>query len=111
MDHIHSLEEIQTIIKKNSLVLLYISRENCSVCHSLLPQIEQVLKDFPSIRALHIDADVVPKIAGEYTVFTVPAVLVFIKGKEMIRKARFIPIEPFRQELARLLSLMDEADT
>ncbi len=100
---VSSIFEIKEEIHRSSIILLYISRENCSVCHALLPQIEDVLMEFPMIEARSVDADLVPEIAGEYTIFTVPAILVFVNGKEMIRKARFVPIDMFRLELKKLL--------
>lgn len=107
MEQVKSLAEIQSFIAENTLTLLYVSREDCSVCHGLLPQIEQLLTNYPTIKSIRVDADVVPEIAGEYTIFTVPAILVFVEGKEMIRKARFVPIDEFNGQLSKLVSLVD----
>ncbi|MBD8005339.1 thioredoxin family protein [Bacillus sp. Sa1BUA2] len=101
MNSVHSLEEIQTTINENKLTLLYISRPDCSVCHGLLPQVEELLEEFPSVASIHADADRIPEIAGEYSIFTVPVVLVFVEGKELIRKARFVPIGELREQLER----------
>ena len=101
-----SLEEIKTTIDQNQLALLYISRPNCSVCHGLLPQVEELLKQFPSIVTIHADADEIPEIAGEYSIFTVPVVLVFVDGKEMVRKARFVPIGELEEQLSKIVSMV-----
>lgn len=103
-----SMEEVSTLIKNNKFALIYISREACSVCHALLPQVEEVLARYPDVQSLHIDADDIPEVAGAYSIFTVPAILVFLEGKEMIRKARFVPVEVFEEEIARLISLSTE---
>lgn len=107
METVHSLTELHETINNNQFCLVYISREDCSVCHGLLPQIEHALQSFPSVVSIRMDADAVPEIAGEYSIFTVPVVLVFVAGKEMIRKARFIPIEPFKAELSKLIKLAE----
>ncbi|WP_339165061.1 thioredoxin family protein [Siminovitchia sp. FSL W7-1587] len=104
MIHVHSLEEIKANIEENKVTLLYISRLSCSVCHSLLPQVEELLTQFPAIVPIHANADQIPEIAGEYSVFTVPAVLVFANGKEMIREARFVPIGELEEQLSKLIS-------
>lgn len=106
--NVHSIEEVRKQIAENKFCLLYISRESCSVCHALLPQIEQVLEKYPSVVAFHVDADEMPEVAGQFSIFTVPAILVFVEGKEMIRKARFVPVEVFESELSRLISLVEE---
>lgn len=99
-----SLREIKDRIDNDEIVLLYISRRHCSVCHALLPQIERLLRDFPAIKAVYADADDLPDIAGAFLVFTVPTILVFLHGKEMIRKSRFIPVERFRHDLEKVMN-------
>ncbi len=106
MNSVHSLEEIQTTINENKLTLLYISRPDCSVCHGLLPQVEELLEEFSSVVSIHADAGEIPEIAGEYSIFTVPVVLGFVEGKEMIRKARFVPIGELREQLDKLAEFM-----
>lgn len=106
MNKVTSLDEVNECIHTNRVVLLYISRQNCSVCHALLPQIEEVLHDFPTIASIFIDADELPEIAGAFTVFTVPTILVFLDGKEMIRKSRFIPIDPLQSELKKVFNYL-----
>jgi thiol-disulfide isomerase/thioredoxin len=104
----HTLEEIKNTIHSEKMVLLYISRPNCSVCHALLPQVEEVLKKYPSITAIHADAEEIPEIAGEYSIFTVPVLIVFIEGKEMMRKARFVPIDELDSGLYRMISALED---
>ncbi|GIN93410.1 thioredoxin-like protein YdfQ [Siminovitchia terrae] len=106
VNSVHSLEEIQTTINESKLTLLYISRPDCSVCHGLLPQVKELLYEFPSVVSIHVDADEIPEIAGEYSIFTVPVVLVFVEGKEMIRKARFVPIGELRKQLEKVAEFM-----
>lgn len=106
MKFVHSLEEIHTTINENKLTLLYISKQNCSVCHALLPQVEELLEDYPVIASILADAGEIPKVAGEYSIFTVPAILVFVEGKEMIRKARFVPIGELQEQLKKVVECM-----
>ncbi len=101
LKRVYSRKEIETVIEQEQLSLIYVSHQGCSVCHSLLPQIERVLEDYPLITSIHVDSDEVKEVAGLLTVFTVPAVLVFSKGRELFRKAHFVPIEELRQQLAK----------
>ncbi|MDX8345087.1 thioredoxin family protein [Rossellomorea sp. YZS02] len=107
MEDIHSLEAIKKVLESEKLVLLYISRPNCSVCHALLPQVERVLEDFKSVVSVHADAEEIPEIAGEFSIFTVPVLIMFVEGKEMFRKARFVPIDELQSQMSRLTKMLD----
>ncbi|KGX92965.1 thioredoxin [Pontibacillus halophilus JSM 076056 = DSM 19796] len=108
MNHVQTIEAINEMKEQNDLSLLYISRTQCSVCHALLPQVEELLEEkYPSVAAVHVNADELPEIAGEYSIFTVPVMIVFAEGKEMFRKARFVPMEEFDQQLGKLKEAME----
>ena len=79
-----SLEEVVGFIREHHLAFVYISRENCGVCHAILPQVQEILKEFPTIHPIQVNADLVPEVAGQFTVFTVPALLLFVKEKENV---------------------------
>ncbi|MGM0852204.1 MAG: thioredoxin family protein [Bacillota bacterium] len=107
MEEVHSLETINATLAAEKLVLLYISRPNCSVCHALLPQVKGLLEEFQDVMSIHADAEKIPEIAGEFSIFTVPVVIVFVYGKEMFRKARFVPIEELHSQMTRLVKMLD----
>ncbi|MFA8438042.1 thioredoxin family protein [Pueribacillus sp. YX66] len=104
MKNIEKLNEIKEIIAKHKITLLFISQPNCSVCHALLPQVELLLKKFPNIQSLHIDSEKTPEIIGEYLIFSAPVVIVLVDGKEMIRKARFVPIKELEDDITKLIN-------
>ncbi|KGP74427.1 thioredoxin [Pontibacillus yanchengensis Y32] len=104
MKRAQSIEEVRSFVQQEDISILYISRPNCSVCHSLLPQIEELLEDYQKVTTLYVDADEIPEIAGEYEIFTVPVLIVSVEGREMFRKARIIPIEELNQQLGKLYS-------
>lgn len=99
---LQSLEEIEYFIQGNKLSFIYVSREDCSVCHGLLPQVEQVLKKYPKIKTGIIDADQVPEFSGQYTVFAVPVLLLFVDGREYLREARIVPMQQFDEKIKRI---------
>ncbi|CQR47937.1 Thioredoxin [Paraliobacillus sp. PM-2] len=100
--HIEAIEELNTFIQQNNVALVYISREQCSICHSLLPQIEAIMERYPKISTAHVSADTIPEVAGAFSIFTVPVVLVFVEGKEYYRGARIVPLEPFEAKIKQL---------
>ncbi|WLV25074.1 thioredoxin family protein [Aciduricibacillus chroicocephali] len=101
--NLHSMEEIDAFISKNPLSFLYISSPGCSVCHGLWPQIQNLLGKYPQIKLAHIDTSDVEEVAGRFSVFTVPVLLLFIERKEYIRKARIVHLDELNQEISRIL--------
>ncbi|MYL64662.1 thioredoxin [Bacillus hwajinpoensis] len=102
-----TLEEAKDGIEHNRLYFLYLYGTNCSVCHALLPQVEDVLKDFPQITQEKLNVHEIPEAAGAFSVFTIPVLLLYVNGKESIREARFVNIESFRSSLKRIVTLLD----
>jgi len=101
-----SMEEIEEFIEQNDLTFLYITMPNCSVCHGLQPQIENMLADYPKIQARTVDASEVTEIAGKFNIFTAPVLLLFVHGKEYVREARIVQTEAFEQKIARIYENM-----
>lgn len=97
-----SIEIVDNFIKEHQLSFLYISRQNCSVCHSLLPQVQQLMMKYPEIKLGHINADEVVEIAGRFSIFTVPVLLLFVAGKEYVREARIVHMDLFDEKINRI---------
>ncbi|MFA1820912.1 thioredoxin family protein [Virgibacillus oceani] len=97
-----SIPQVDRFIAENQLTFLYISRNNCSVCHSLLPQVKELMNTFPEIKLGHILADDVEEIAGRFSVFTVPVLLLFVDGKEYVREARIVHMDLFADKMQRI---------
>ncbi|KZN98115.1 hypothetical protein A4244_11065 [Bacillus badius] len=96
---ISSLSELKEAAEQHGAVLAFFSGPNCSVCHAIQPRVEQLLEQFPDVYAVQANIAEAPEISGQYTVFSVPAVLFFIHGKEMFRKARFILMDELEEEI------------
>jgi len=94
-----TIEEVDQFIENNTLAFLYISKTNCSVCHGLLPQVKQMMENYPKIKTAHINTDDIPKIAGKFSIFAVPVLLLFVEGKEYIREARIVHMDLFKEKV------------
>ncbi|MEW9097119.1 MAG: thioredoxin family protein [Clostridiaceae bacterium] len=103
---LNSIEEINDFIKENSLAFIYFSSNNCSVCHALLPKIEELLKSYPKIKMGKVEIDNVTMAAGKFSVFTLPCILMFADGKEIIREARFISIMELEEKVHKYYNLL-----
>ncbi|HEX6593153.1 MAG TPA: thioredoxin family protein [Bacillota bacterium] len=97
-----SIEQIDGFIEKHPLAFLYISQQNCSVCHGLLPQVQKLMEKYPEIKLAHIDADEVEQVAGRFSIFTVPVLLLFVEGKEYVREARIVHLQLFDEKVNKI---------
>lgn len=97
-----SIEDINHFISTNPIVLLYISLPNCTVCHGLFPQVKHLMAKYPKIQLGHIDAAEVQEIAGQFSIFTAPVLLLLIDGKEYVREARIVHMDLLEEKLDKL---------
>lgn len=84
-ENIQNIEDSYRFINTHALAVVHIMRDNCTVCHAVSPQIQGLLKDYPKAWLGMINQSNVEKIAGELSIFIIPADLIFLKGKEMHR--------------------------
>lgn len=99
-----TLSEVQQTIQEQKLVFLYIGQQNCSVCHGLKPQIEALLESYEDVVMLELDGGQVPEVAEAFNVLTVPVLLLFVEGREYLRKARIINTREFSMEFAKIVT-------
>ncbi len=99
----NQLSEVREVIAKEQLVFLYIGQENCSVCHGLKPQIEKIIANYPEIATVELDAIKTPAVAEAFQVLAVPVLLLFVEGKEYLRKARIVNTSEFSQQLEKIV--------
>lgn len=97
-----TIEDMHEKIHQHTYTFFYITQPNCSVCHGLQPQIEQILADFPNIFTYQVDASKTPRVAGDFQVFTAPTLLLFMEGKEYLREVRFVQTSRFREKILRV---------
>ena len=89
-----TVEEINLIIKDKPAVLLYFSGVGCGVCQALQPKIKKAFTDnYPLIEQYYLDIQEYKDIAISFEVFTMPTILVFLDGKEFVRKSRNMSVD------------------
>ncbi|CDR25500.1 thioredoxin family protein [Staphylococcus argenteus] len=99
---LNSVEAFQAFINQHPLAVVHVMRDQCSVCHAVLPQIEDLMKSYPNVPLAVINQSHVGAIAGELNIFTVPVDLIFMNGKEMHRQGRFIDMQRFEHQLKQI---------
>ncbi len=105
METIGSAEEAEKLKQHNDMLLLYFSGTTCGVCRDMLPKLDKLLKRYPGIRAAKAEAQSLPELAAAHGVFSVPAILLFIQGKETVREAGIISLDGLDRKIARYYEL------
>lgn len=104
MKQVNNITEANELIQNESLVLVYIGQKNCSVCHSLKPQVVKVMEKFPRVKMIALDAQETPEVASQFQVLTVPVIMLFVEGKEYLRKARIVQMQAFESEVEKIIN-------
>ncbi|MFA6195785.1 MAG: thioredoxin family protein [Sulfurimonas sp.] len=101
------IEDIQNIINDNPAVMLYFSAPTCNVCHALKPKLlEAIDKNFEKFEIVSIDVSTCQESAAHFSVFAIPTVLIFLDGKEFLRKSRHMSVDEVIREIQRPYEIM-----
>ncbi len=103
----NTIKNIEQTIKENLAVMVYFSAPTCNVCHALKPKLlEAIDKNFKEFTVISIDTSMEQEIAAHFSVFAIPTVLVFLDGKEFLRKSRHMSVDEVVREIKRPYEIM-----
>lgn len=102
MKKLKSFEEFERLLEDRETFLLFAHTENCGVCLSYMPRVEQMAeeKQIPFYEALIED---IPMLRGQLGIFSVPVVLLFRQGKEYHKQARILDLQILEQRMCEVL--------
>lgn len=102
-----NLEEIIKTLKDELALAIYFSAPTCSVCHALKPKLFDALEDnFKELKIIEIDTSLHQDIAAYFSVFAIPTLLIFLDGKEFVRKSRHMSVDEVIREIQRPYQMM-----
>lgn len=107
LEPIEELDTFQDLAKSSEMFLAYLTSPDCGVCGAIKPGIEAILEKHPQIVSVQVDTGK-GEIAAQLSVFSIPAVLVYVQGKETIREARYFSVEILQEQIERYLSLLSD---
>jgi thioredoxin 1 len=103
----NTLESIEQTIQTHPAVMLYFSAPACSVCHVLKPKLfEALATEFDAFQTVDIDISLAPEAGAHYGVFAAPTVIVFLDGREFLRKTRNMNVGEVVEEIRRPYEIM-----
>lgn len=92
MKKITNFEEFNQCINQEIMILIA-KTKSCVVCKPIAEKLEHFMKDYPTIPSYEVYLEDVELFQGQQLVFTVPTILVFSEGKEILRESRFIDFD------------------
>ncbi len=102
-----TIENIEKTIKENLAVMLYFSAPTCNVCHALKPKLlEAIDANFKEFKIVSVDVSVEQEMAAHFNVFAIPTVLIFLDGREFLRKSRHMSVDEVIREIQRPYEIM-----
>jgi len=81
-------------------VILVAKTHTCSICKTIHNHLAQNIHNFDSLDSYQIYIDDIERFRGEYVVFSVPTIMIFSKGKELMRQSRFFDIDKINRLIA-----------
>jgi thioredoxin-like negative regulator of GroEL len=102
-----TIQNIEKTIKENLAVMVYFSAPTCNVCHALKPKLLEALEsNFKEFVVESVDISIDEDIAPHFGVFAIPTVLIFLDGKEFLRKSRHMSVDEVMREIKRPYDIM-----
>ena len=102
-----TIQMIENIIKENMAVMVYFSAPTCNVCHALKPKLlEAVDENFDKFKIVSVDVSLSQDVSAHFSVFAIPTVLIFLDGKEFLRKSRHMSVDEVVREIKRPYEIM-----
>ena len=102
MKTVYDLQELQKIIESSTISVIYFSNDACNVCKILKPKIIELLQmQFPKADFVYVDVERSPVISGQYRVFTIPTIDIYVEGKEHARFSRNVTMYDFEAAIRK----------
>lgn len=90
-------------ILKKDLVMIIAKTHTCTTCQSITQILENNLKHYEKIEKYSIYVDDIDLFRGEHLIFSVPTILIFSNGKELLRESRYFNYE----KIDRLIEMFE----
>ena len=102
-----NIETLENDIKNELAVALYFSAPSCNVCHALKPKLLTAFEaNFTELQVKSIDISETPEVASHFGVFSIPTLLIYLDGKEFLRKSRHMSVDQVVSEIKRPYEMM-----
>lgn len=99
-----AIEELDEM--KAGAVLVMFGSAGCGVCAAIRPRVEALLADrFPGLPLAYVDCDANADICAQHSVFSLPALKLFLEGRAVLELARSFRLKELEAGIERSYSL------
>jgi len=106
---IQSEQQFKAYVREHTGILFYFGTNSCSVGEALEPKIRRLLdQKYPKLDFSFIDMNMAPELCASCQVFVEPTVLLYLEGKEFLRKSRHIGLSELDMAISRIYKLAFE---
>ena len=92
--------------KQEFFSFIYITTKDCNVCKVLHPKIKEIAEVYEKATFHYIDLDSHRNAAGFFMAFSVPTLLVYSNGNELLRVARHLDLNEIKIKLDKYYNLL-----
>ena len=109
MKTVHTQADFIEYVNTNQGVLFYFATTSCAVGEALEPKVRKLLAEkYPKLVYCPIDMNLAAELSATHQVFVEPTLLLFIQGKEFLRKSRHIGLQDLDMSINRIYTLAFE---
>lgn len=90
IDHLENEQQFDEIIAKGT-VLVDFYADWCGPCRMLSPVIEEVSNEMPDLKVLKVNVDDMGRIAGRFSIRSIPTIMLFKDGVPVATRVGFVP--------------------
>jgi len=94
-------DQIEKTIQDSLILVAYFSHDACNVCKVLRPKVKAIAESLDKVSFLYINTHEQPELSGQYLIFAVPTIIVFVDGKEAKRFSRHFGLDELEALLTR----------
>ena len=89
----------ETVLKSDKPVLVDFNAKWCGPCRMMAPILEELSEENDKFKFVAVDVDDAQELAAEYGIMSIPCLIVFKDGIEVIRNVGFINKEELESML------------
>ncbi|MFA5235855.1 MAG: thioredoxin [Bacilli bacterium] len=90
---VQNAQEFRDAIKEGK-VLVDFYADWCGPCKMQGPVLEQYDAGSPKAKIVKLNVDMLPDLAGEYGVYSIPTLILFVNGAISAKNVGFLPLSP-----------------
>lgn len=95
-------------IQSENILIVQYSAQRCAPCHALEKKLTDYVNTFPEVSAVYIPTEDFSELAAQAGVFTVPTILVYVRGKLTIRESGYFSLQSILSKIDQYRTFLND---